>query len=168
MVWHSDGVCLPGEPPHHSLATVDLSGRLSLSLSFSLSLTFIKEGFSFGNLRKSSEPITAVRQATREIRGSKGLYWAASALWTELNFSALRLYSPQLLTPSLFKLSLLFKISTCLERSKISQWKGKFLFKLYRYSGRGNSLVTSKAWRRNFLTCPEAPNVAKSWIPPAP
>jgi hypothetical protein len=38
---------------------VELSGRLSLSLSLSL----VKEGFSLGKLRKSSEPITAVRQA---------------------------------------------------------------------------------------------------------
>jgi hypothetical protein len=59
VVQHSDGVCLPGEPPHHGLATVDLSGRLSLS--------FVKEGFSLRNLRKSSESITAVRQATWEI-----------------------------------------------------------------------------------------------------
>jgi hypothetical protein len=54
----SNGVCFPGEPPYHGLAMVDLSGQLSLSLSL------VKEGFSLGNLRKSSEPITAVRQAT--------------------------------------------------------------------------------------------------------
>jgi hypothetical protein len=34
-IWHSDGVCSPGEVPHHSLATVDLSG-LTFSLSLSL------------------------------------------------------------------------------------------------------------------------------------
>jgi hypothetical protein len=57
-IWHYNGVCLPGKPPYNDLATVDLSGRPSLSLSL------VKEGFSFGNLRKSSEPITAVRQTT--------------------------------------------------------------------------------------------------------
>jgi hypothetical protein len=38
---------------------VDLSGP-----TFSLSLSLVKEGFSLGNLRKNSEPISAVRQAT--------------------------------------------------------------------------------------------------------
>jgi hypothetical protein len=42
---------------------VDLSELLSLSLSL------VKEGFSLRNLRKSSKPITSVRQATWEIRG---------------------------------------------------------------------------------------------------
>jgi hypothetical protein len=58
-IQHSSGVCFPGETNHHSLAMVELSGRLSLSLS----LCLVKEGFSLGKLRKSSEPITAVRQA---------------------------------------------------------------------------------------------------------
>jgi hypothetical protein len=39
------------------------SGTLRLTLSLSLFLCLVKEDFSFGKLRKSSEPITAVRQA---------------------------------------------------------------------------------------------------------
>jgi hypothetical protein len=35
IVQHSDAVCLQGEPPQHSLATMDLLGRLSLSLLLS-------------------------------------------------------------------------------------------------------------------------------------
>jgi hypothetical protein len=31
----------------------------------------------------------------------------------------------------------------------------------------GHSLVTPEGWRRNFLTCPEAPKAAKSQTPPA-
>jgi hypothetical protein len=50
---------LQESPPHHGLAMVNLSGQSSLSLSL------IKDGFSFGDLRKSSEPIT-VRQAIWE------------------------------------------------------------------------------------------------------
>jgi hypothetical protein len=43
-------------------------------LRWTLSLSLVKQGFSLGNLRKSSEPITAVRQATRENSGaSQGL-----------------------------------------------------------------------------------------------
>jgi hypothetical protein len=42
---------------------------LSLSLFPSLSLLLVKEDFSFRNLRKSSEPSTAVKQATQEIGG---------------------------------------------------------------------------------------------------
>jgi hypothetical protein len=51
---HSDGVYFLGATHHHGLATADL---------LSLLLCLDKEGFSLGNLRKSSEPITAVRQA---------------------------------------------------------------------------------------------------------
>jgi hypothetical protein len=40
-----------------------------LRATFSLSLSLVKEGFSLRNLRKSSKPITSVRQATWEIRG---------------------------------------------------------------------------------------------------
>jgi hypothetical protein len=58
-VQHSGGVYFPGETPHHDLAMVELSGQPFLSLS----LCLVKEGFSLGKLRKSSEPITAVRQA---------------------------------------------------------------------------------------------------------
>jgi hypothetical protein len=58
-IQHSNGIYVPGEPPHHSLAMVDLSGLPSLSLF----LSFTKEGFSLGNLKKSSKTITAVRQA---------------------------------------------------------------------------------------------------------
>jgi hypothetical protein len=39
-------------------------------LSLSLSLSFVKEGFSLGKLRKSSVPITAVRQVTQENSGA--------------------------------------------------------------------------------------------------
>jgi hypothetical protein len=53
---------------------VDISDQLSLSLSlslfFSLSLYLVKEGFSFGNLRKSSNPITAIKKATQENLGA--------------------------------------------------------------------------------------------------
>jgi hypothetical protein len=38
----------------------------TLRSNFSLSLSIVKEGFSFGKLRKNSEPITAVRQAISE------------------------------------------------------------------------------------------------------
>jgi hypothetical protein len=56
-VWHSNGVFSPGEsPPWPSYG-----GPLKLTSSLSL----VKEGFSLGKLRKSSEPITAIRQATQ-------------------------------------------------------------------------------------------------------
>jgi hypothetical protein len=59
---------LQENPPSHGLATADLSGWPFLSLSLSLSL--IKEGFPLGNLRKSSKPITVVRQAAWENSGA--------------------------------------------------------------------------------------------------
>jgi hypothetical protein len=34
-VWHSGGICFPGENPHHGLATVELSGQPFLPLSLS-------------------------------------------------------------------------------------------------------------------------------------
>jgi hypothetical protein len=46
------------------------SGPLRLTFSLSLSLSLVKEGFSFGKLKKSSEPITTVRQTTRENSGA--------------------------------------------------------------------------------------------------
>jgi hypothetical protein len=57
-VWHSGGVCFPGETPHHGLAMVKLSGQL-----FSLSLCLVKEAFLLGKLKKRSKPTTAVWQA---------------------------------------------------------------------------------------------------------
>jgi hypothetical protein len=59
-IWHSSGVCFPGETTHHhGLDMVELSGQPFLSLS----LCLVKEDFSLGKLRKNSEPITAVRRA---------------------------------------------------------------------------------------------------------
>jgi hypothetical protein len=53
------------------------------------------------------------------------------------------------------------------KRSENSQWKGKFVFKSQKVFWPGHSLVSLKVWRCNFLTCPEAPKVAKSQTSPA-
>jgi hypothetical protein len=53
---------------------VELSGRPFLSFCL------VKDGFSLGKLRKSSAPITAVRQAMRELRRQAGDYTALTML----------------------------------------------------------------------------------------
>jgi hypothetical protein len=72
VTWLWPSSTLQERPPHptppHGLAILDLSGQPSLSLS--LSLPFVKEGFSLGKLRKSSKPIIALRQATWDNLGA--------------------------------------------------------------------------------------------------
>jgi hypothetical protein len=57
IIWDSNGVCPSGEHPHHGLATVELSGHLSLSLFLPFSLFLVKEGFSLGNLGKKLQSL---------------------------------------------------------------------------------------------------------------
>jgi hypothetical protein len=47
-------------------------------------------------------------------------------------------------------------------RSENSWWKINFVFKPKKVFWPGHSPVSPKGWRCNFLTCLEAPKVAKS------
>jgi hypothetical protein len=114
-------------PPHHGLAMVDPSQDDLLSLSLSLSSSLIKEGFSLGKLRKSSKPITAIRQATRENLGaSQGLIPNCQCYVGRARLQCTKVFFIPLLKPSLS----LSRSDLLRRRSENNWWTGKFLLKL--------------------------------------
>jgi hypothetical protein len=93
-----------------------------------------------------------------------GLYWTANATWVEPEFSAQRLFCFLSLNSNSLSLS---RSDPLKRKSKNSQWKRKFVFKLKKVFWLGHSLMSRKGWRCNFLTRPEGPKAAKSQILPA-
>jgi hypothetical protein len=101
------------------------SGPLRLTLSLSL----IKEGFSLRNLRKSSKPITVVRDTTWEIRAGWGLILDCQWYMGRAKLQCTKTFFLQLSALSLLKLSF-SRFDLLRRKSKNSQLKEEFLFKL--------------------------------------
>jgi hypothetical protein len=133
------------------------------SWPFPLSLSQVKKGFSLGNLKKSSKSITAVRQATWENSGTgQGLILDCQCYVGRARLQCTKAFIPPL------KFSLfLFQDLTHLGRGpKTAGGKDSFSSSYKGVLSRAVS-VSPEGWRCNFLTCPEAPKVAKSQTPPA-